>query len=269
MTSTTLELGDGSIASAIARTIRDSRRLSGWSQRELADRAQTSQATICRLESGRATSIDLVIAHQVLAALGLRPKLVVDDRHLDDRRRQRDAVHARLNGYVARRLERAGWMTAMEVEVGDPEPRGWIDLLAYRTADRSLLVEETKTDLPDMGGLQRSLAFYQREAWVAARRLGWQPIRSVALVVTLDSGTVARRLTANRDVVTRAFPARISEVAAWLSDASRHAPHGWAIGACDPASREARWLRPTMLGSRRRPPAYEDYAQAAGLLLRS
>ena len=178
-------------------------------------------------------------------------------------------MHARLNGHVARRLERTGWLTATEVEIGELAPRGWIDLLAYRPADRSLLVEETKTDIPDMGGLQRSVAFYQREAWAAAQRLGWRPVRSVALVVTLDSVTIARRLAANRDLVVRAFPARIGEVAAWLRDPSREPPRGWAIGACDPASRETAWLRPTMLGSRRRPPAYEDYAHAAAMLLRS
>ena len=138
-----------------------------------------------------------------------------------------------------------------------------------RTGRRTgLLVEETKTDIPDMGGLQRSVAFYQREAGVAAQRLGWRPVRSAVLVVTLDSVTIAARLAANRDLVVRAFPARIGEVAAWLRDPSQEPPHAWAIGACDPASREHAWLRPTMLGTRRRPPAYEDYAQAAALLLR-
>ncbi len=268
MTASTHDLGDASIASALARTILRSRHLAGWTQRELARRAGTSQTTVCRLESGHAASFDLVVVNEVLAALGLRPKLVLEDRHLDDRRRQRDAVHARLNGHVARRLERTGWLTATEVEIGDPVPRGWIDLLAYRPADRALLVEETKTDIPDMGGLQRSVAFYQREAWVAAQRLGWRPVRSAVLVVTLDSATIAARLAANRDLVVRAFPARIGEVAAWLRDPSQEPPRAWAIGACDPASREHAWLRPTMLGTRRRPPAYEDYAQAAALLLR-
>jgi hypothetical protein len=206
---------------------------------------------------------------RILAALGLRPTLVIDDRHLDDRRRQDDGIHAVVNGFLARRLERWGWRTATEVEVGDGAPRGWIDLLGYRAEDGAFLVDETKSDLPDMGGLQRSLAFYQREAWAAARRLGWDPVRSTVLVVTLDTETIARRLADNRDLVTRAFPARIGGVAEWLRDPAQEAPRGWAIGACDPGSREAAWLRPTILSGRRRPPAYRDYAHAASVLLRS
>ena len=85
-------------------------------------------------------------------------------------------VHAQVNGTVARRLERCGWRTATEVlDRRRTTPRGWIDLLAFREADRALLVEETKTDIPDMGGLQRSVAFYERTALSAARRLGWRP----------------------------------------------------------------------------------------------
>ncbi len=269
MTATTIELGRRATSGAIADLVRDSRELIGWSQRDLAAAAGTSQTTICRLEAGTTASIGLDVVERVLEALGLRVSLSVNGRHLDDRRRQRDGVHARVNGFVARRLERWSWLTATEVRVGGDVPRGWIDLLAYREADRSLLIEETKTDLPDMGGLQRSLGFYQREAWDAARRLGWRPIRSSVLVVMLDSATVARRLADNRDLVGLAFPARIADVAAWLEDPSRQAPRGWAIGCCDPASRASAWLRPTMLGSRRRQPAYEDYADAAIRLLRS
>jgi transcriptional regulator with XRE-family HTH domain len=269
MTPTTIELGRRATSGAIADLVRESRELIGWSQRELAARSKTSQTTICRLESDGTASIGLDVVERILEALGLRVSLSVNGRHLDDRRRQRDGVHARVNGFVARRLERWSWLTATEVRLGGDVPRGWIDLLAYREADRSLLIEETKTDLPDMGALQRSLGFYEREAWDAAQRLGWRPIRLSVLVVTLDSATVARRLADNRDLVGLAFPTRIADVVAWLEDPSRPAPRTWAIGCCDPASRVSAWLRPTMLGSRRRPPAYEDYADAARRLLRS
>lgn len=262
-----IALGRHATSGALADLVRDTREVIGWSQRELAARSGTSQTTICRLEANGTPSIGLDVVERVLVALGLRVSLSVDARHLEDRRRQNDAMHARVNGYAARRVGRSGWLTATEVRIGDDVPRGWIDLLAYREADHSLLVEETKTDLLDMGALQRSLAFYEREAWAAARRLGWQPVRSSVLVVTLDSATIARRLADNRDLVERAFPATVQEVAAWLTDPSHAAPRGWAIAACDPASRAAAWLRPTMLGSRRRTPAYRDYADAARRLL--
>ena len=236
---------------------------------QLARRAETSQTMISRLESGHATGLEIAVVERVLTALGMRARLVIDGRHLEDRDRQRDGVHARLTGYVARRLDRAGWLIAAEVPIGDGPPRGWIDLLAYRPTDRALLVEETKTDLPDMGGLQRSVAFYQREASGAARRLGWQPTRMGVLVVLLDSAAVAGRLADNRELVTRSFPARIGDMVTWLATSGGPAPHGWGIGTFDPVSREKSWLRPTTLGSRRRPPAYRDYAEVAARLLRS
>jgi transcriptional regulator with XRE-family HTH domain len=269
MSITTLDLAhDGTVAS-IAKLVATSRRLIGWSQRELATRAHTAQASVSRLESGRAASIDVILVARVLGALGLDASLVIRALHLEDRRRQRDGVHARVNGCSARRYERWGWRTATEVGVGDGAPRGWIDLLAYRPVDRALLIQETKTDIPDMGGLQRSLAFYQHEARAAARRLDWDARKAMVLVVALDSVAIATRLADNRDLVHRAFPARVGDVAAWLKDPAAEMPRGWAIATCDPASREANWLRPTMLGSRRRPPAYRDYAHAAAMLLRS
>ena len=164
--------------------------------------------------------------------------LTIRDLHLRDRERQADAVHSVLNGFIARRLERWLWLPVLEAQIGDLVPRGWIDLIAYREADRSLLVEETKTDIPDMGGLQRSVSFYQSMAWEVARGLGWQPTRIAVLVVALDSETVAGRLADNREVVTRAFPERIGDVAAWLSDPGEARPE--ALGARDLRSRVAR-----------------------------
>ncbi len=243
--------------------------LIGWSQRELAGRAGVAQATVCRVESGTSGSIDMVTVGRLFAALALRASIDVDDFRLDDRRRQRDGVHAQVNGTAARRLERWGWRTATEVLIGDGNPRGWIDLLAYREADRALLVEESKTDIPDMGGLQRSVAFYERMAMSVARRLGWWSRHVAVLVVVLDSETVARRLVDNREIVRRAFPAPIREMSAWLADPACPMPKGWAMGTCDPASRATAWLRPTTLGSRRSAPVYRDYADAAARLLKS
>jgi transcriptional regulator with XRE-family HTH domain len=261
-----LRLGEPSAAREIAGIIRDARRLAGWSQAELAARAGASQPALSRIETGRNAGVDLDAAGRFLAALGMSADLTVRALHLQDRERQTDAVHSVMSGFIARRLERWDWPSVLEAQIGDVVPRGWIDLVAYRKSDRSLLVEETKTDIPDMGGLQRSLSFYQSRAWEVARGLGWRPTRIVVLVVALDSETIARRLADNREVITRVFPARTGDVVAWLSDPAKPAPNGWAIGTCDPASRERAWLRPTTLGARRRAPAYRDYAHAAASL---
>lgn len=266
MSQATIEVGRRGFAAQLADVVRDARLLVGWSQRELAERAETSHTTIWRMEDGRAACLDLLVAERVLRALGIRASLVFDARHLADRRRQLDAVHAWVVAYVARRLERAGWLTALEVTLGHETPRGWIDLLAYREADGALLVDETKTEIPDMGALGRSLAFYEREAWAAARSLGWTPRRAIVLVTALDSVALAQRLADNRDLVARMFPAPVAETARWLADPTHPPPRGWGLAMVDPLVRGAEWLRPTMLGSRRRSPAYANYAEAAARL---
>jgi transcriptional regulator with XRE-family HTH domain len=258
-----VHLGARSFALQLGELVRESRLLAGWTQRELAARASVSQSVVCRVETSRAEVLDLLVVERILAALGMRAQLDIEGRHLGDRRRQRDGVHARCNGYQAGRLERDGWLTATEVEVGKEAPRGWIDLLAYRPTDRALIVDETKTEIPDMGALQRQVAFYMREAIAVANRLGWRPTRVVALVVALDTAAIADRLRQNRDLVRRAFPSPVDRMSAWIADPSAPAPFGWTLATCDPASRRVSWLRPTTLGTRRLPVAYADYADAA------
>jgi transcriptional regulator with XRE-family HTH domain len=265
----TIDLAGDALAASVASVVRHARTALGWSQQELAERAGTSQPVVSRLEAGTAPVIDLRVLDRVFAAFGLDASMVLEGRHLRDRERQADGVHARVCGFCARRLAGWSWKMAGEVRIGDDRPRGWIDLLGFRETDRALLVEESKTELPDFGALQRSLAFYEREAWDAARGLGWKPRTINVLVVALDSAAIARRLADNRDLVRLAFPTPIPALTAWLEDPAAPRPRGWAIGTCDPASRKEVWLRPTTLGSRRTPPAYANYAEAASKLLRS
>jgi len=256
-------LGSRSLAIRLGELVRDARELVGWTQGELARRSRSSQAVISRLENGLADVLDVLLVERVLDALGMRSELHVEGRHLGDRRRQREPVHARMTGFLAGQLARRGFVPALEMEVGAGSVRGWIDLMAFRAADRALIVDETKGDLPDVGAFQRSLAFYEREARAAANRLGWNPTRVVVLATMLDSATMAQRLMDNRELLTRAFPSPVERLLAWIDDPGAPAPFGWTLAMCDPASRSAAWLRPTTLGSRRRPPAYADYADAA------
>jgi transcriptional regulator with XRE-family HTH domain len=268
MGTTRIGLGQSSMPEQITDLVREARELIGWTQRGLAARAHTSQSMVRRIEAA-AADLDMRVLASVLAALGIRAVLDLDGRHLEDRRHQRGALHSRLNGYVARQLARDAWLTASEVQLGSEAPKGWIDLLGFREADRSLLVEETKTVIDDLGALQRTVGFYAREVWSAARERGWRPLRVVVLVVALDTEAVARRLADQRDLVRQAFPGRVDLAAAWLADPRRPPPDGWVLGTADPARRRSDWLGATTLGGRRRPPAYADYAAAASRLLRA
>ena len=158
----------------IARAAADLRDIHGWTQDELAARAGISQGMISAIEHARVPGLTMARAEQVLGALGATLVISVDAPFLGDRDRQRDPAHARCSAYVTARLRRAGWEVAAEVEVGGDRSRGWIDVLAFHPSTRQLLVIEIKTEIRDLGAIERTLGWYERESQWSARRLGWQ-----------------------------------------------------------------------------------------------
>jgi len=190
----------------VARAVRDVRLALGWSQRELARRTELAQSTICRIE--RATLADLTFdtAAAVLDVLGVRATLDLQSPLIADGRRQKDPAHARCVAYVARRLRRLGWATITEVEIATGSSRGWIDVLAHRESDGLLLVIEVKTDLVDVGMVQRQVAWYERAAWDAARQQGWQPERAISAVLVLATRRCVERIIKNRELLRQSFP---------------------------------------------------------------
>ena len=172
-------------------------------------------------------------------------------------------MHAWLCGYVGRRLAAAGFEVRHEVEIGTGRLRGWVDVMGYRSADRSLMTTEIKSDLPDIGGLQRTTAWYEREAWAAARRFGWRPDLQVVAVLALDSAEVEARIRSNRELLGAAFPGRARDLATWLETAGSPPP-GRCLALVDPASRGRNWLRASRTDGRRAPSRYVNYADAAG-----
>ena len=255
-----------SMTSVLADLIRDTRRTIGWSQDELADRALTSQSKIHRMEADTRGALDLETLGRVLLELGLRVTLEVDGAHVTERREQRDAVHAAIVAVLARRLVRAGWEVATEVPTGAGPPTGWIDLVAFRAADAAVLVIEVKTAIRDVGGLQRQVGFYEREAPWAARRQGWLPERLVVAVVCLDSAQVRDTLERNRDQLAAAFPATPDRCMAWIRRPGRPVPDAKALLTVDLRRRQGLGLGPTVVHGRRSVPAFRDYADAAASL---
>ena len=250
-------LDDIAFLASIARLVRETRELIGWTMRELAGRAGTSPTMVWRVEHGSATDLGAIV--RILAALGLRPTLEIGGRHLDDRRRQRDPVHAAMVASRARSLRQHGWHVRTEVEI---EPaRGWIDLLGFRDSDRALLLEEVKTAIDDTGAIQRQIGFYAREAVRVANRLAWRPARIVVVLTLLDSVATADRWRANASLLAASFPGRASDLTRWLRDPSSPAPAGWVAVASDPSGRGKLWVP----GGRRQA-TYRDYADCAAAL---
>ncbi|GAC1669309.1 MAG: hypothetical protein NVS9B8_12060 [Candidatus Limnocylindrales bacterium] len=250
----------------IARTLRSTRLRLAWSQRTLSIRSGVPQSQISRIERRQLPGLRLSTIDRLFAATGVRYRLVLDPPHLDQRR-QTDLVHARCSAYVGRRLKRAGWLVAREVEIGDGRSRGWIDLLAYDPRSRVLLVIEIKTEIHDLGQIERSMNWYQRESVGAARRLDWRPRRIGSALLVLHSAANESVVMSNREVMAASFPGRAANFQDVVSGAAegpgaevRH------MAMIDPRSHRIGWLRPTRIDGRRSPAPYRDYLDAVRAL---
>lgn len=164
----------------------------GLAQSELARHASTSQSTISRIETGRLERLDLLAVGRIVDALGLRADLRLDSPLLADRRRQHEPAHAKGVAFVARRLASHGWEVRREVPVGTDPILGWIDVFGFRPTDQALFIGEFKTEVMDIGALERTVALYERESRRAAVSFGWRPrtVRSALLV--LDTSPLRR-----------------------------------------------------------------------------
>ena len=199
-------------------------------------------------------------ATRLLEAMGARLTVGVSAPFLADRELQRDPAHAGGTSYVAARLRRDGWLTASEVEVGGDRSRGWIDILAYHPDHRLLLVIEIKTEIRDLGAIERTLGWYEREAWAAARRLGWRPRKVVGCLFLLATEMNEARIGDNRAAFSAGFPIRATELRRIMSNEAPPAHGDRAMALIDPRSRRQQWLRPSRLDGRSTPAPYVDYA---------
>jgi hypothetical protein len=173
--------------------------------------------------------------------------------------RQRDAAHARCVAYVARRLESHGFRVAAEVPIVHGRWHGFIDVLAYHPVDRLLVILEVKTELPDIGAMDRQLGMAERCAWDAAHRLGWRPRSATSALLLLSTDENDRRLSANGSWFNRRFRVRAREINRLLSDPARTPERGVrGLAMFDPRSRRSIWVRATWLDGRRTPASYRD-----------
>lgn len=244
---------------AVGAAVRDLRRALGWTQNSLAERAGLSQSLVSAVELGHVSDLTFATATRLLEAMGARLTVGVNPPFLGDRERQRDPVHATCSTHVARRLAAAGWEVATEVEVGGDRSRGWIDVIAFHPATRLLLIIEIKTEIHDFGAIERTLGWYEREAWSSVRRIGWKPQIVLAGLLVLATEANDRRLSEIGESVRRALPARARDLAPAIeSGASTRG--GRFVAMIDPGSRRRDWLRPLWIDGRRTRAQYVDYA---------
>src|SRR4051794_17998734 len=201
------------LAISVGRTIGEARRTLGLSQKEIEHRTGIAQSAQSRFERGVSSSIDLAELEVLGRALGGRVRFVFDAPFLVDRAGQRDLVHARCIAHVAGHLRATGWSVLTEVEIAGSFGPGWIDILAFHAPTGTLLVIEVKTELHDLGRIQRTLAWYMSRGSVAASRYGWRARRTHGSLLVLATDAVDAALSANRQLASAAFPGRANDLA--------------------------------------------------------
>lgn len=173
---------------------------------------------------------------------------------------QRDRAHARCVAYVARRLSQNGFLVATEAEVGTGRWRGFVDILAFDPRSHTLLVIEVKTEIRDIGAIDRQLGSYEQASWPAAHARGWRPRSVIGVLLVLATQENDRRLMEHGPYFDRVHRLRARSLASFIErtviDPPARGERGLAM--VDPASRRRAWLLPTWLDGRRTPARYTD-----------
>jgi len=199
----------------VGKSIRALRRRRGWRQADLASAARVSSSTVSRLECGGLDGLTLETLESLAAALGARIdlRLLWNGEALD---RLLDAAHADLVEDVAALLRRAGWDVAVEVTFNVRGERGSVDVLAFESHSRTVLVVEVKSVVPDLQATLSALDRKTRLARDIAAERAWRPSSVGRLLVIAASRTARRRVEEHAATFRAAFPARSHAVAAWL-----------------------------------------------------
>ncbi len=243
----------------IGRAIRETRLATRTTQRQLGEAIGLSQTEISGIERAIYPGLPLATAERVLDALYIRLELRLVPPYVAGRDESRDEAHARCVGFLARRLESAGWLVAHEVPVGGSRWRGFIDIVAFHRLERILLVIEVKTEIVDVGAIERQISSYERDAWQAARLLGWRPRAAIGALVLLATAANDEALRRHRDTFGRGYSIRAKALGELVRLPTRVPGRGQrAIAMIDPRSRRREWLIPTILDGRRSRARYRD-----------
>ena len=204
---------------------------------DVAGQARLSRSTLSRVERGEWDGVTYASIAAVADALGTRLSVLVlwHGAALD---RVLDEGHALLVGAVVSRLDRWGWETRVEVSYSEFGERGSIDVLAWHSQTRTLLVIEVKTELGSVEGLLRPLDAKLRLApTIAGERFGWKAARVATIVVFPESDTARRQVSRHASVIGAALPARSRELAAWLKQPVRPIRGCWFLSDSRGATR--------------------------------
>jgi transcriptional regulator with XRE-family HTH domain len=199
---------------SVTRAVRQRRT---WRQRDLAERAGVSQATISRVERGHLGSLSVDTLRRIAAALDIRLELLARWR-AGDLDRLLNARHSRLHEAVARSFARAypGWSLVPEVSFSVFGERGIVDLVAWHEASHALLLVELKTDITDVNELVGTFHRKVRLGRAIAAERGWEPATVSGWLIVAPGRTNRERIAAHGAMLRAAFPIDGRAIGAWL-----------------------------------------------------
>ena len=188
----------------------------GWRQMDVATRAGVSDSLVSSIERGRVSTLTIESLRRVAAVLDIRIDVQPRWRGAD-LDRLLNARHSALGDAVARMLRDLGWEVAVEVSFSISGERGFIDLLAWNAATRTLLVIELKTEIVEV---QELIGIVDRKTRLAARvgrQRGWLPATVATWVVIAEGSTNRHRVDRFSGLLRTAFPDDGRMIQRWLA----------------------------------------------------
>lgn len=187
----------------------------GWRQLDLATAANVSRSFVSDVERGLIGHGDLLRLERLCVAVGADLDVRVRwrgegvDRLLDE-------SHADLVERTVELLHALDWATAVEVTFNEYGDRGSVDVLAWHSASRSLLVVEVKSVMADAQATLMPLDRKVRLGAKLAGSRGWEPASVSRLLVVWDGTTNRTRVERLGSTFRSAFPLRGRAIASWL-----------------------------------------------------
>ena len=198
---------------AALRAIRIRRR---WRQVDVARKAKVSREIVGRIERGGAGLVPVALVRRVADALGARFDTTLRWQG-GDLGRLINARHAAMHEAMARYLQSVdSWVGEPEVSFSVYGERGVIDILAWQSQSRTLLVIELKTELVDLNETMGTLDRKRRLADRVARDRGWEPVTVGAWLAFADTRTNRRALATHATVLRSKYPVDGRTLRSWL-----------------------------------------------------
>ena len=204
----------------VGATFRAARIRSGKRQEDVATGAGVHRSCVSSVERGHLGDVKLRQLRAIATDLEIQLRLVASW-HGAEGVRIVNERHSRMHELVAERLAvLSEWEFASEVSFSEWGERGVVDILAWHSLTRTLLIIELKTEIPDPAGLVAQVDRYRRLGPAIGRTRGWHPLRVATWVFVAESDLNRRQVARHNVMLRNAFPLDGHFVRRWLRDPS-------------------------------------------------